>query len=127
VAYIVTIDSTQHPVEASMCGGISPARFRKAGGLMQNANQPADKREARYATIARIGAIMCVTFVVATASFHHPAVDDTMILDTSAITATAPTPPVQASVKPVESNAYYMPAQFDEGHLPSNSSDAPTF
>jgi len=95
---------------------------------MQNANQPADKREARYATIARIGAIMCVTFVVATASFHHPALDDAMILDTSAITATAPTPPVQASVKPVESNVYYMPAQYDEAHVPAgNGESAPTF
>ena len=95
---------------------------------MQNANQPADKREARYATIARIGAIMCVTFVIATASFHHPALDDAMFLDTSASTSTVATPPVQASAKPVESNAYYMPAQFDEAHVPAGNSDsAPTF
>lgn len=73
-----------------------------------------DSREARYAAAARIGAIVCVTFVIAAASFHRPIVDEVLYLDTAATAAAT--------------DGYYMPSQYDEANLPNNNAEpAPTF
>lgn len=80
---------------------------------MYKTSQDVDSRESRFAMAARIGAIVCVTFVIAAASLHRPVADEVLYLDTAATAGTT--------------DGYYMPSQYDEANLPNNGENAPTF
>lgn len=83
------------------------------------------EREERLLMAAKIGALLCVSIVIAVASLRNPTIDESNVLSS----ATAATPTSNAGTKPDtggEAKTYYFPSEY-ELHAPEPGDPIPTF